>query len=459
MVAASIASIHSENDGRNSSITGNMIQGFSTGGDGIIFQKAAGGVQPEGVRIQNNLTLTPGGKALGLYAGLAMYVAQNIFDQCKYGSIIDGTVNAIADVGYLNNWFGPANTWDGTEILQITGSAVDIRLISNAFVTFRTGLWLNGPGVQTVMVVANRFRCGSTTATAQNAGLRLTGAKNIIVQSNLFRHVTGNLAVDVIEDDNTSSALIHGNLFSINPTQRSSASVYERNWGDDLSTSSGDLGRRILLQAGAVDNLPLRFSAGNGWFRPETDAQAFATGGASRVYIAPNGAFGLGAFSPTDRPATASHIRASAAVQTVERTSADGSAPRADFRKSRDGAAVLAGDGLGGIRASGYDGSVWSMGGELTFEAAAAPSGGFIPGRARLRLTRADGTIADVFTANSSIVIWTVPHAKAGGTFAGLPTTGNTNGQEYRVTDRFNRTAKWYSADSTWRWEDGSIAS
>lgn len=349
------AAILSSNDGRNSSITGNLIYGFSGGGDGIVYERDT--TQPEGVRIANNCTLTPGGRGIKMLAGLSMHVLGNIFDQQYLGALFDGADSPLAFLSILSNWFGPRLGAAMTSCLEL-GSAIDgFSVAHNHVVAPRTAMRIGA--ADRGVIDANNLRVNGALATATDSCLEIDVTRGTSVTGNKMLVSGGALAGSLNETSDLTSASYDGNYFGAAIIRRSAKSVYGDNWGDNIGTTTG-------LKAGLVK-----------------DSASFArivTDGVTRMVFTESGS-GVGAFTPNDQPPNYFSLLGGNATMSIERRGDDGLPPTYSNRKRRlagDGA-VQIGDQVARFRALPWDGSAYTTSYEIHYIVSGAPTAGDVP--------------------------------------------------------------------------------
>lgn len=233
------AGIYSANDSRNASVTGNTIYNLSTGGDGIVMRKNT--QQPEGFRLLNNCTLTPGGKAFDINAGLSLDISHNIFDQAKGCSFLGDASNAISGVELHANWYGGIASGRSTlHALEVFGNTTDVNFLGGQFASFDDNLYIHDAAVQRVTVEKMRFRPVGTLST--NFGLKIDGCQTVNVIDNKWSPTSPN-SQDFIEV-NSPRTSYSGNRFSKPPIATTNYGTNARpnggNWGWDLGVASGD---------------------------------------------------------------------------------------------------------------------------------------------------------------------------------------------------------------------------
>lgn len=413
-LANTIANVYSADYGLNSLISGNYIYSFGAGGDGIVVRKNI--QQPEGMRIVNNITLTPGGRGLDMDTGLAMYIGKNIFDQQKYGSLVGSETNPIGDIDLEANWFGPKAGAEREPQLRIFKNATDVRCRGCSFVG---EIALHIDNVQNVSLLANRFKCNGSGA--DDTALLVTNSKAVQAIGNFWQSVSGS-AQNVIEEDHTSTVTYIGNRFTLKPSQRSNASTYFLNYGDDTSVISGQPKPQL---AGLSLGMP-----------------ATVTPGGTLPFVANVGA-------------------AIARFGTFP--------PQFDLCRSRSSTVgthelVQSGDVLGRVAFSGSDGSAFAIGARVAAAADGIPATGSMPTRLSIETTPPGSTTPVERVRADSLGNVLIAYKPAGvlpadtDGFAYLPTTNGSptgvptvyNGAAPMVVDKLG-SKLWVNINGTWK--------
>ena len=134
----------SQNDCRNSELSGNYI----LGGSGMRFQKGA--QQAEGVVIRDNLILPASGGSfcVKIEGGLLFTITGNIFDQIITGNAIEilGTTNGVSCIVITDNWMGRQLAASGADFgLYVVGNVRNLKSENNTYVGFtEAGIYANG---------------------------------------------------------------------------------------------------------------------------------------------------------------------------------------------------------------------------------------------------------------------------------------------------------------------------
>ena len=280
--------VRSVNNGTNAVIDG--IQTLGSAG-GIYFSRSSGAI--EGVKIVNSTTLATGtNPSVRFDGGLSIIIANNIFDQTGGDClIVDGTTGyPAADFKLTNNWCGPNGSATTNYYgFNIYGNAVDMLISGNTLNGYRTaGLRIASSAVaaaQRIAVMGNRFANNGTGSGSADLWIDTTdgGVGTVIVTSNIMTSTGGSVKSVIEGSAHASIAQFRNNIFSSSLT-KSLASLYDRNYGDDVNVSTGaltfaQLGININ-SAGTIVDLGNDLADGGRGFRVD------ATGGRTNYPVA-----------------------------------------------------------------------------------------------------------------------------------------------------------------------------
>jgi hypothetical protein len=230
--------IASNDNGVNSRIERN----YSLGSAGnVLLDKNAYAV--EGVYVDGNHFLPTSGKSIVFRACLSCYIRGNQIDQTNdTGITLDGSVNAIADIGISDNWIGPkvGATANDNGIL-ISGNVVEVRLSANTTNGWRQcGVSMIGGtnSVQSIDIAFHRARNNGTGEgtgdICANPGSSAVGPYTVH-NSWLLSGGTGQRSA--IEYEGALGTWRDNRLAA--PPTKSSKSLWQDNFGDDRDFTTG----------------------------------------------------------------------------------------------------------------------------------------------------------------------------------------------------------------------------
>lgn len=216
------------NDGRNSTIIGNHMQG----GTGIWVRQVA--QQCEGLRIIGNIILpnvtasANSGHGILIECGLELLIMGNIIDNVdKSGIQLSATgANAIAYCKIIGNWTGNDGGTASAEGLLMYGNVSNVDVTNNTFASAK--LYGMHIGVATYAAPDRINVTGNSFLANIGGDIKVELAGSILVSGNTFSHAVNSYREEV----NTITGTVTNNNFTGSiPSPRSTASRYRFNRG------------------------------------------------------------------------------------------------------------------------------------------------------------------------------------------------------------------------------------